>query len=115
MRLAPAEAGLRLLEAPDVVEVGSRIAVQARRWGLTRRVVTEVVELERLVEEQREGPFRRWVHRRWFAPTEGGCALTEEIDYDPPTGMLGRLLTVDVIERELRASYEGRVARLPPR
>jgi ligand-binding SRPBCC domain-containing protein len=115
VRLAPPEAGLRLLEAPEVVEVGSRIAVQARRWGLTRRVVTEVVELidgARIVEEQREGPFQRWVHVRRFAPAGAGCAVTEEIDYEPPGGVLGRLLTAEVIDRELRSAYAGREGRL---
>ena len=115
VRLAPPGAGLRLVEAPEVVEVGARIVAEVRRWGLTRRVVTEVVSLTepgRLVEEQREGPFRRWVHTRTFAPAEGGCAVTEEIEYEPPGGMLGLTMTAEVIERELRAAYAGREGRV---
>jgi ligand-binding SRPBCC domain-containing protein len=113
--LAPPGAGLTLLEAPEVVAVGSRIVVQARRWGLSRRFVAEVVELaepDRIVEEQREGPFARWRHSRSFEAAGGETDLVEEVTFDPPGGMLGLTLTAAAVERDLEAAFAWRDARL---
>jgi ligand-binding SRPBCC domain-containing protein len=115
--VTPPDLQLRLLSAPDVLQPGSQVVVQVRRWGITRRVVTEVVSLEDgalLVEEQREGPFRLWDHtRRFEALAGGGTRLTEQIDYEPPTGLLGNMLTAALVERELMRAFDYRATRLP--
>lgn len=114
--LAPADLGLRLVDGPDVVEVGSRVTVEARRWGLTQRIVTEVVELlpgVSLIEEQRRGPFRHWRHERHFRDLPGGgCELREVIEFEPPGGLLGLTLTAARIEADLRAGFDARRAAL---
>jgi ligand-binding SRPBCC domain-containing protein len=107
---------LRLLDAPELLERGSRLTVQVRRWGMTQRVITEVIVFEEgrlFVEEQREGPFRTWTHERRFeALADGGTRLTEQIDYDPPAGLLGMMLTAAVVERELNRAYAYRAEKL---
>jgi ligand-binding SRPBCC domain-containing protein len=114
--VAPDDLHLQLIEAPDVVEVGSRIVVQVRRWGISQRIVTEVVALEEgrsIVEEQRQGPFRAWRHERRF--TAAGPAQTEvseRIDYEPPGGMLGLMLTPARIEADLQRSFDQRLPRV---
>jgi ligand-binding SRPBCC domain-containing protein len=116
VRAAPPELHLRLVSGPDRIAVGSRVTVQARRWGLGVRLVTEVTRLEEgalLVEEQREGPLREWVVTRRFEPVAGGTRLTEKVEYEPPGGLLGRVLTERVVEEELRRGFayrEGQVA-----
>ena len=114
--VAPPEMGLQLLEAPEVIEVGSRIVVRARRWGLSTRIVTEVVEVARpelLVEEQRQGPFARWRHeRRLVAVAAGETAVTERMDYEPPGGLLGLTLTARAIEEQLAQAFEYRTVRM---
>lgn len=37
-------------------------------------------------------PFRRWRHRHAFLPHQQGCVLVDEIDYELPFGLLGRLV-----------------------
>jgi ligand-binding SRPBCC domain-containing protein len=114
--IAPEELGLHLLDGPEVVEVGSRIVVQVRRWGVSQRIVTEVVALEdgrSIVEEQRQGPFRAWRHERTFAAigaTE--TEVIEMIDYEAPGGMLGLTLTAARIEADLEWSFAQRVLRV---
>lgn len=115
LAVAPEGSGLRLVEGPDEVAVGSTFTVEARRWGLSRRIVTEVVELVRgvrIVEEQRGGPFAAWRLERHFKAAEGGCELREVVTFEPPGGLLGLTLTAARIEGELRAAYEGRPARV---
>jgi ligand-binding SRPBCC domain-containing protein len=114
--VAPPGLRLQVVEGPAEVSAGSRVTFRARRWGLPQRVVTEVTRLEEgalLVEEQREGPFRRWVVTRRFEPVPGGTRVTEEVEYEPPGGLLGRALSEDAVGEELRRAFahrEGKVA-----
>ncbi len=113
--VAPAGLGLRLVETPEVVVAGSRFVVEMRRWGLVQRIETQVVEVEepgRLVEEQRQGPFRSWRVTRLLAEVEGETELVETIDWEPPGGLLGLALTSSAVERELRQAYLDRAARV---
>ena len=114
--LAPPGMNLAIVEAPEVLAEGVRWTVRTRRYGLSAQIVTEVVEVrqpERYVEEQREGPFRRWRLERLFtemSPTE--TELTERIEYEPPGGLLGLTLTARAIEADLVEAYRGREERM---
>jgi ligand-binding SRPBCC domain-containing protein len=114
--VSPPDLQLRLLSAPDVLQRGARVIVQLRRWGLTRRVVTEVVSLEEralVVEVRREGLFSSWSRtQRFEALGDGGTRLTEQVDYELPTGLLGKMLTTTLIERELRQAFAYRATKL---
>jgi ligand-binding SRPBCC domain-containing protein len=114
--VAPPEMGMQLLEAPEVAQVGSRIVVRIRLWGLSTRIITEVVEVvapELLVEEQRQGPFARWRHeRRLVALGANETAVTERVDYEPPGGLLGLTLMTRAIEVQLARAYESRQGRM---
>src|SRR4051812_28873170 len=62
VRVSPPELHMRLAEAPEVVELGSRMTIQGRRWGVPQRVVSEITAFELnafFVDERREGPFRK--------------------------------------------------------
>ena len=118
VELAPPDLDLRLAEAPIQIELGSRVVVKVRRWGLRQTLTAEVIGFEpptRIVEEQRGGPFRRWVHSHTFSATGEGTRLVESIDYEPPGGALGLLMTAAVIESELRRLYDYRRQRLRER
>ena len=114
--VAPPGLRLSLVAGPELLEAGSRLTVRSRRWGIAADVVTEVVELvepERIVEEQVRGPFRRWRHERHFlAAGEALTELSERIDYEPPGGLLGLTLTPSVIEAELAEAFAWRQARV---
>jgi ligand-binding SRPBCC domain-containing protein len=110
--LAPPEFHLTLVHAPEILQVGDQLTVKTRRFGLSIQIVSEVVELldpERIVEEQRQGPFRKWRHeRRFSAIGETETELCEQIEYEPPGGLLGRTLSAAMIERDLAHAYHWR-------
>lgn len=118
LAVAPDDLAVKLIEGPDVVSVGDRYAVQVRRFGLSRRIDTEVTHLDEpslLIEQQTEGPFRAWRLERRFAEADGGTELTETITYETPGGLLGLTLTPAVVERELARAYDGRADRVTRR
>jgi ligand-binding SRPBCC domain-containing protein len=112
VRLAPPDLGFRLLAAPEMLTVGDRVVIGLRRWGVTLRLETEVTVLEAdrlLIEEQRQGPFRRWVVTRRLEPlADGGTRLSDAIDFEPPGGVLGLALRTGTIERDLTLLFEHR-------
>jgi ligand-binding SRPBCC domain-containing protein len=113
--VAPPELSVQLLEAPDRLETGARTTVQIRRWGISQRIVTEVVELvenSRIVEEQLQGPFRFWRHEGQFAELDSETEVTDEITFEPPGGMLGFVLTTSRITEDLSGVFAGRVERV---
>jgi ligand-binding SRPBCC domain-containing protein len=92
------------------------VALVSRRWGLRYRGVTEVIAFAPeafFIEEQKEGAFRQWLHAHRFAATAaGGTRVTDEIDYEPPGGLLGLLLTPAAVERELGEYFRYRNEQL---
>jgi ligand-binding SRPBCC domain-containing protein len=110
-RLAPPELRLEVVAAPERLALGAVVAVKARRWGLTRRVVTRVIEFTEgaaVVEEQTEGPFPAWRRKRLLEVDGAGTRVTEAVEYEPPGGMLGRVLTAVAVEAELTKAYAFR-------
>ena len=116
IEISPPELHFKLLSAPEQLTLGARIVLQGRRWGLSQRLVSEVTVWEPetwFVDEQREGPFKKWVHMHNFeALPSGGTRVTDRIDYETPGGMLGFVLTSKVIEHELKWIYTYRREKL---
>jgi ligand-binding SRPBCC domain-containing protein len=114
-QVMPPDLHFRVLEAPERLELGSRVTVQGRRWGLGQRVTSEVTAFEAgvcFVQEQVSGPFRRWVHaHRFEALPDGGTRVSEAIDFEPPGGVLGLQLTAAAVERELLRVFAHRKDR----
>jgi ligand-binding SRPBCC domain-containing protein len=115
LRVSPPELHLRLVEAPELVERGSRIVLQGRRLGIPQRLVSEITTLVPdvlLVDEQKEGPLRKWAQTHRFDKVPEGTRVTFQIDYEPPGGMLGFVVTAAAIDKELRWLFAYRTQKL---
>jgi ligand-binding SRPBCC domain-containing protein len=113
--VSPPQLHMRLVAAPERLELGSRLIIAGRRWGVPHRVVSEVTAFETDVlfrDEQRQGPFARWVHTHRFEPVPGGTRVTDQVEFEPPGGLLGRLVTPRFIERELEWVFAYRTEKL---
>jgi ligand-binding SRPBCC domain-containing protein len=116
LQVAPPALHLQLENAPAELQLGSRLILSGRRWGIRYRSVTEVIAFEPgvyFLEEQKEGAFRKWVHaHRFEATANAGTRVVDEIDFEPPGGMLGMLLTSAAVERELSEFFHYRNEQL---
>ena len=128
---APPEVVFRFHESPDAlrhlippwerVEVaesagslrpGSRVVLKGRLGPIPLRWVavhTEYDPPHLFADRQESGPFALWYHRhRFLDDGQGGTVLRDEVEYRPPLGALGRLLSGRLIRRKLERMFAYR-------
>lgn len=90
------ELDLEILEAPDQISEGATIEFRVSAYGFKQRIThkwTAVSDTE-IVAEQIDGPTRKWIHTQTIKPTgDTSCELTDQIEFEPPGGMLGFVMT----------------------
>jgi ligand-binding SRPBCC domain-containing protein len=104
VQLAPADLHLEIVIAPEVLALGERIVWTGRRWGISQKIIQEVTIFEiekRIAVEQKQGPFARWIHGSQFEAVGAGTRIIENIEYAPPGGILGRLISGDSIRKDI--------------
>jgi len=73
---------------PDVaMQPGTRIRDRLRLRGIPFSWESEISSWEpprRFVDEQRRGPYRRWVHTHTFAEERGGTRVGDAVEFDVP-------------------------------
>lgn len=103
-RVSDPASGISLVAAPEVVALGSVITFRIAAFGQIREITHEITVLEhgvQVVEEQREGPMKSWRHAHVFEADGEGTLLIERIDFNPPGGIVGLLVTADKIVQQL--------------
>jgi ligand-binding SRPBCC domain-containing protein len=115
-KISPPELHMQLLSGPEQLHLGAFLTLQGRRWGLSQRIVSEVTAWQpeqRFVDEQREGPFKKWSHTHQFESLpNGGTRVTDCIEYEPPGGMLRFIITAAAVERDLKWVFGYRREKL---
>ncbi len=115
LSLASPELQMELLAGPEVIELGTRMTWRVRRLGISQRIVSEITALQPdqlLVEEQREGPLRKFIRTLRFEEVPEGTRLTEAIDFEPPGGLLGLVVSAGMVQRDLETALVYRDRKL---
>jgi ligand-binding SRPBCC domain-containing protein len=113
--LSPPELHLQLVDGPERIELGSRITLKGRRWGVPQTIVSEIKALDpnaKFTDVMIKGPFRKWEHMHGFAAADGGARVTDRIDYESPGGLLGLVATPTLVARDLEKVFAYRVQKL---
>jgi uncharacterized protein (TIGR01777 family) len=114
-RLTPPWAPVRLEQFEGIGE-GDRAVLRIGLGSLSLRWVAEHYDVEpgrQFCDRQVQGPFPHWDHTHRFTPAnDSGTTLTDQIEYEPPGGALGRQVA-PWLEDELRRqfAYRHRVTR----
>jgi len=110
--LAPPGTSVKLINAPDVLQPGSRIEFDIHGFGPPHRIIHEITTLDRphkISAKQVKGPFETFVHDALMASDgNGSVELTDRIEFEPPSGLLGFLLTESRIRQMLQEGYDHR-------
>ena len=115
-KIVPADLQLRMVQSPGRLALGSRFEVQISGFGIPQNVIYEITEFIRpdsFQETQVKGPLGRYVHGHSFASHDNSTVrVTDRIEFEPPGGMLGFLLTADRLKTSLEQGLVHRHAEL---
>lgn len=112
LRLTPPWEKARVIEAPPNLRVGSIAIVETRLFGLLSvRWIAKHTAYDppgMFEDTQVSGPFRFWRHRHIIEPHQQGAILRDEIEYQPPLGLIGRIVAPLLIVPRLRRLFDYR-------
>ena len=94
--------------APVEMRKGTLIDYRLRLHGIPLRWQSAITFWDpprSFVDEQRRGPYRRWIHRHEFVEEHGGTRVGDEVEYAVPFGALANWL---VVERDVRRIFAYR-------
>jgi len=86
-----------LSPGPIEIKMGARIRYQLRLHGIPLRWESEITAWQppcRFVDEQRSGPYRRWVHEHLFLQDAEGTRICDSVHYSIIGGILANRLFV---------------------
>ncbi|RUL88250.1 SRPBCC family protein [Tautonia sociabilis] len=111
-RLIPPWDDVRVEEQADSIRPGARVVLVSKFGPVPIRWVAEHTEYEpphRFADRQVSGPFARWYHvHRFLDDGQGGTIMRDEVEYEPPLGLLGRLLGDHTIRQKLQKMFDFR-------
>jgi len=113
-QISDPELKLEILSAPEIVTVGQKIEFRITAYGFKQRATHEYITVEdlQIIEDQIDGPLRAWKHSQQIEIVAAAqCRLTDRIEFQPPGGMLGYLLTeakvLDSIQDGMQIRYDA--------
>lgn len=110
--IAPPDTQLVFVDPPRVIELGSRLTCKVQAYGTVQQLSYEIVELvapQRFREQMVNGPLKLWLHDYIIEPDPaGGISLVNRIQFEPPGGLLGFIVTADKILDALEDGFHHR-------
>ena len=98
--------------APVAMRTGALIHYRLRIHGLPLRWVSEITVWNPphcFVDEQRRGPYRRWIHEHRFEPCGPGTVCVDHVRYAVPGG---RWVDKLFVKRDLDRIFDFRHEKL---
>ena len=114
-RITPRWLAFQLVTPRPRMEQRAQIDYRIRWCGIGLRWRSLIVEYEPpffFIDKQIKGPFRFWEHAHRFHPTEEGTLVEDEVVYELPFGLLGRLVHWALVRRQLESIFCYRQAKL---
>jgi ligand-binding SRPBCC domain-containing protein len=110
--ISPPEVDMVFVEAPEVLQLGSRLVFKVQAYGQPIQFEHEIVSFTRPVgfqERMVNGPLPLWLHEyRLEQDPQTGVVLLNRIEFEPPKGFLGMLITADRMLEQMEAGYAHR-------
>lgn len=111
-RLLPPWESATIVQSADISQIGSRAVIEQKIFGVfpTRWIAEHTAyDPPRMFEDvQISGPFAIWRHRHIFEPHPDGAVLRDEIEFEPPMSLVGRLAAPMLILPKLERLFEFR-------
>lgn len=93
--ITPPDVSVKIIRLDLPLRQGSQILLEIKQFGFVRsRWKIEISEFKPyglITDTQLEGPFRKWIHRHVFETVEDGTLMKDEIEFELPFGIAGKL------------------------
>ena len=109
--LMPPDQRVQLVSREGGLEVGARVEFRIPAGPFRVRWVAVHIAYEEnrlFVDEQREGPFAKWVHAHRFESVNGGTQLIDHIEFALPGGPLIEALAGWAVKQKLEKMFKYR-------
>ena len=111
--IAPPEMQFVFVEPPEVFKLGTRLTCKAQAYGMIQQLTYEIVEFNAATqfrEKMVEGPLKLWLHDYIIEPHSSADSVTliNRIEFEPPGGLLGFIVTADKILEALDDGFDYR-------
>ena len=113
--ISPPDASLKLVDVPEVLELGSVVEFEVGGFGPVQRMIHEITAFDRpnsFTETQRKGPLKSFVHEHIVESGNSMAVVIDRITFDPPGGLVGFLVTEELILKSLQGGFEHRQREL---
>ncbi len=114
--IAPPDLDMVFVTAPEVIELGSKLVFKVRGFGIVQEFEHEIVGFEPQVsfrEKMLRGPLPKWTHDYILEPADNDLVvLINRIEFEPPGGMLGMIVTEARVKDQLQEGHLHRSAAL---
>ncbi len=114
--ISPPEMDLVFVDAPKILELGSVLKFKVQSYGMVQEIAHEITALSRpesFVEKQVKGPLKHWVHEHILEVDESGIVtVIDRIEFEPPRGLAGLLVTESKILDALDDGFAHRHGQL---
>lgn len=93
------------------IERGTLIDYRLSIHGVPARWQTEITDWQPnrvFVDEQRSGPYRRWVHTHEFNALGGGTLMRDRVQYKLPLGLVGDVVGHWQVARDVQQIFDYR-------
>jgi ligand-binding SRPBCC domain-containing protein len=111
-RLQPPWQETEIIQPPASLEVGTKVVLRVKVGPFWQTMIAEHVEYEpgkMFADRLVKGPFSKWLHRHIVTPKgENACVLTDDIEYELPFGVLGRVFGGGFARKNLERLFEYR-------
>ncbi len=111
-RLMPPWEKADIIQKADISVIGSQAIIEQKIFGLIpSRWVAEHTKYDppRMFEDiQLSGPFSSWRHQHIVLPHNDGAILRDEIEYEPPMWIFGRIAAPFAVVPKLEKMFEYR-------
>lgn len=111
-RLTPPWEDVKVIQKADISEVGSRAILETKIFGLfPARWIAEHTKYDpprEFEDVQISGPFKSWRHRHIVSPHAEGSLLRDEIEFEPPFSVFGKIAAPFAVVPKLEKMFDYR-------
>ena len=103
---------IEIIQPPKSLEVGTRVILRMKVgpfWQDVEAVHVAYDAGHMFADRIVKGPFASWLHKHVITPRSvNECTLRDDIEYELPLGLLGRIFGAPIAKYELRRLFDYR-------